>query len=171
MNRQLRRFVATTLLILCSCGLLAAQKGKSSSSKSVPVKGYTTKSGKTVEPYTRSAPKSSGSSTSSKGSSTTASTPAPSVPAAATSSSAVARDKDGKIARSEAAKAAFMRQTGYPNGRPGYVVDHITPLACGGADTPANMQWQTVAAAKAKDKVEATNCGDKVIEYSLGLRD
>ena len=35
-----------------------------------------------------------------------------------------------------------------------YVVDHIVPLKRGGADTPANMQWQTEAAAKAKDKWE-----------------
>jgi hypothetical protein len=49
-------------------------------------------------------------------------------------------------------------QTGYPHGRPGYVVDHIKPLACGGADVPSNMQWQTIAAAKAKDKVERAGC-------------
>lgn len=61
-------------------------------------------------------------------------------------------------ARSAAAKAAFMRQTGYPKGRAGYVVDHIIPLACGGADAPTNMQWQTVAEAKAKDKVERVGC-------------
>jgi hypothetical protein len=47
-----------------------------------------------------------------------------------------------------------MRQSGYPNGRPGYVVDHIVPLASGGADAPSNMQWQTIEDAKAKDKVE-----------------
>ena len=46
------------------------------------------------------------------------------------------------------------RQSGYPNGRPGYVVDHITPLAKGGKDVPSNMQWQTIAEARAKDKVE-----------------
>ena len=50
--------------------------------------------------------------------------------------------------RSEAAKRSFEAQTGYPKGRPGYVVDHIVPLECGGADTPANMQWQTVVVAK-----------------------
>ncbi len=50
-----------------------------------------------------------------------------------------------------------MKQTGYPNGRPGYVVDHIIPLECGGADDPSNMQWQTVAEGKAKDKTEG-NC-------------
>lgn len=47
-----------------------------------------------------------------------------------------------------------MRKSGYPRGRKGYVVDHIVPLACGGRDTPANMQWQTVADAKAKNKTE-----------------
>lgn len=41
---------------------------------------------------------------------------------------------------------------------PGYVVDHITPLACGGADDPGNMQWQTVAAGKAKDAWERVGC-------------
>jgi hypothetical protein len=40
---------------------------------------------------------------------------------------------------------------------PGYVVDHIKPLACKGADRPFNMQWQTVAAGKAKDRWEL-NC-------------
>ena len=37
---------------------------------------------------------------------------------------------------------------------PGYVVDHVVPLKRGGADAPENMQWQTTAEAKAKDKVE-----------------
>jgi hypothetical protein len=49
-------------------------------------------------------------------------------------------------------------QTGYPHGRPGYVIDHVVPLACGGADAPSNMQWQTTAAAAAKDKVERKGC-------------
>jgi hypothetical protein len=34
------------------------------------------------------------------------------------------------------------------------VVDHVKPLACGGADAADNMQWQTVAAGHAKDRVE-----------------
>ena len=41
----------------------------------------------------------------------------------------------------------------------GYVIDHKTPLACGGADTPENMQWQTAAEAKLKDKTERAGCG------------
>ena len=68
------------------------------------------------------------------------------------------RNSRGKIKRSEAARRRFEAQTGYPHGRPGYVVDHIVPLACGGADTPSNMQWQSVAEAKAKDKVERRGC-------------
>jgi hypothetical protein len=65
-----------------------------------------------------------------------------------------ARDSHGRIVRSESAKREFMRMTGYPHGRPGYVVDHITALKRGGSDTPSNMQWQTVSEAKAKDKWE-----------------
>ena len=66
----------------------------------------------------------------------------------------VKRDSHGRIARSEKAKRDFMKQSGYSHGRPGYVVDHIVPLKKGGCDCPSNMQWQTIAAAKAKDKVE-----------------
>lgn len=41
---------------------------------------------------------------------------------------------------------------------PGYIIDHIKALACGGADAPANMQWQTKADAKAKDRWELNEC-------------
>jgi hypothetical protein len=74
--------------------------------------------------------------------------------------SGVARDKKGKIARSAKAKDSFRKHnpcpsTGKTSGAcPGYVIDHITPLKRGGADEPTNMQWQTKAAAKAKDKWE-----------------
>ena len=67
------------------------------------------------------------------------------------------RDAHGRILRHPAARSQFLRQTGYPHGRPGYVVDHIIPLECGGADSPGNMQWQTIAEAKAKDRTEG-NC-------------
>ena len=79
-------------------------------------------------------------------------------PAAKTSRAPVPRDDKGRIQRSAAARHAFARQSGFPNGRPGYVIDHIKPLACGGADAPSNMQWQTVAAGKAKDRVERRGC-------------
>jgi len=55
-----------------------------------------------------------------------------------------ARDDNGHIQRDMAAKKAFMEQSGYPNGRAGYVVDHIIPLYKGGKDTTENMQWLTV---------------------------
>lgn len=66
----------------------------------------------------------------------------------------VARDSHGRIARSSKAKAEFRKQTGYPHGRPGYVIDHITPLSRGGSDSPGNMQWQTKEEAKTKDHWE-----------------
>lgn len=43
---------------------------------------------------------------------------------------------------------------------PGYVVDHIVPLCAGGVDNPTNMQWQTVADSKLKDKLERLQCKD-----------
>jgi hypothetical protein len=65
-----------------------------------------------------------------------------------------ARDSHGHIARNPHARQEFMHETGYPRGRPGYVVDHIVPLKRGGADAPSNMQWQTKEDARAKDKWE-----------------
>jgi len=67
---------------------------------------------------------------------------------------AIKRDKNGKIARCESDKREFMKKSGYPHGRLGYVIDHIKPLKKGGCDCPENMQWQTVEEAKKKDKVE-----------------
>lgn len=64
------------------------------------------------------------------------------------------RDAHGHIKRSAAARRKFMKMTGYPHGRPGYVIDHIIPLKDGGCDCPSNMQWQSKEAAKAKDKWE-----------------
>jgi hypothetical protein len=70
------------------------------------------------------------------------------------------RCSPGRIKRSELAKNAFKH--GHPcpaNGKnsgscPGYVIDHVNPLECGGADAPANMQWQTITEGKAKDRTE-----------------
>ena len=85
----------------------------------------------------------------------------PRVPKAAAPATpgSVPRTSKGKIARSEEAKRTFEKQTGFSRGRPGYVIDHKVPLACGGADSPSNMQWQTVEEGKAKDKVERIGCG------------
>jgi hypothetical protein len=41
---------------------------------------------------------------------------------------------------------------------PGYVIDRIIPSACGGGEEPANMQWQTLAQAKEKDRWERIGC-------------
>ena len=41
---------------------------------------------------------------------------------------------------------------------PGYIKDHIRALDCRGPDAVSNMQWQTVAEAKAKDKWETKGC-------------
>ncbi len=66
--------------------------------------------------------------------------------------------------RSYKAKKAFKianpcPSTGrYKGSCPNYTIDHIKPLACNGADSPENMQWQTKAGAKAKDKWERKGC-------------
>jgi len=72
----------------------------------------------------------------------------------------VHRDSHGKIARDPRQTNAFKKQhpcpsTGKTSGScPGYVIDHVTPLKRGGADSPSNMQWQTEGAAKRKDRWE-----------------
>ena|SRR5258708_25177979 len=72
----------------------------------------------------------------------------------------VQRNAQGKIARSPHARTEFKKDnpcplTGRTHGAcPGYVIDHVKPLKRGGADRPSNMQWQTKAAAKEKDKWE-----------------
>ncbi len=72
----------------------------------------------------------------------------------------VARDSHDSIKRSASARNEFKRShacpsTGKSGGAcPGYVIDHVQALKHGGADHPSNMQWQTKAAAMAKDKWE-----------------
>lgn len=66
--------------------------------------------------------------------------------------------------RSQKAKAIFKYThpcpaTGKTKGScPDYIIDHINALACGGVDEASNMQWQTKAEAKAKDKWELKGC-------------
>lgn len=71
-----------------------------------------------------------------------------------TSAHQIPRNESGRIIRSAAVVRQFKQQTGYPKGRHGYIIDHITPLKRGGCDTPENMQWQTIQNAKEKDKWE-----------------
>jgi hypothetical protein len=71
-----------------------------------------------------------------------------------------------EVVRSKRAIREFKQQTGYLQGRQGYVIDHIIPLCscqgdkkCLGAlDVPANMQWQEIPVAKEKDKREHSTC-------------
>ena len=66
------------------------------------------------------------------------------------------RDAKGRIVRSRTATRDFQRTHPCPFTRratracKGYVIDHIVPLKCGGADAPTNMQWQVRAAAKSR---------------------
>ena len=105
-------------------------KRKSEGKPKVHVKEHTTKEGTHVKAHTRAAPK---------------------------RCLSCPRDSHGRILRSPEARHEFLRRSGYPSGRKGYVIDHIVPLECGGSDAPSNMQWQTWAEAKAKDKTE-TRC-------------
>ncbi len=67
--------------------------------------------------------------------------------------------------RSTSARRAFRMLHSCPAGPDkgsrlrctGYVVDHVCPLECCGRDTPSNMRWQSMRAAKAKDRWEG-NC-------------
>lgn len=62
-------------------------------------------------------------------------------------------------ARDAAARYQFKKANPCPYSREqGCIIDHIIPLACGGIDHPENMQWQTKAEAKAKDKWERKRC-------------
>jgi hypothetical protein len=80
----------------------------------------------------------------------------------------IERDARGRIKRSEKAKNDFKATHPCPsNGHragtcSGYVIDHINPLACGGADSPENMQWQTVRAGKEKDGWERDDCDSPI---------
>jgi hypothetical protein len=66
--------------------------------------------------------------------------------------------------RSTAVASEFQREHPCPATRdtrgacPGYVKDHVRPLACGGPDAVDNIQWQTAADAKAKDRWERRDC-------------
>src|SRR5262245_39744217 len=66
----------------------------------------------------------------------------------------VRMERNENVKRSLSARAAFMHEnpcpsTGRTQGKsPGWVVAYILPPACGGADSPSNMLWRTVEAAK-----------------------
>lgn len=128
-----------------------------SSEKPVHVKEYKRKDGTVVHAHTRNYPGEGSHSRSSSGVSNR------SIDSSG-SHLATASQPHGRSVRSTAAKDSFKHQhpcpaTGKPSGPcRGYVIDHVKPLACGGADDPSNMQWQTVAEGRAKDKWERNGC-------------
>ena len=71
---------------------------------------------------------------------------------------------EARIKRSQSVKIEFRRMnpcpaTGLHKGPcRGFVLDHVIPLACGGPDAASNLQWQSVADGKAKDKWERKLC-------------
>jgi len=130
-------------------------KSRSGSDGSVHVRGYTRKDGSYVAPHDRRAP---GEGQYKSPASPRTSAPKLASPGRTTAPRATAPTSGSRTKRSEAAKDQFMRQSGHPHGWPGHVVDHRVPLACGGADAPSNMQWQTTEEAKAKDRVERQGC-------------
>jgi hypothetical protein len=68
--------------------------------------------------------------------------------------------EDGLPAGPSSAKENFRKanpcpSTGRSNGScPGYEVEHMNPPACGGADSPGNMQWVQASAARKKGAPE-----------------
>lgn len=61
--------------------------------------------------------------------------------------------------RSSSVVRQFNKLHGFSKNPPGYVVDHRCAIAVGGLDIIENMQYQTIAEAKLKDKIERTPSG------------
>lgn len=80
-----------------------------------------------------------------------------SLPATAIDLSAT-QSANGRIKKVRIALQAFQIQSGFPAGRPGYVVTYIVPLECGGTIDPSNLHWQTEEDAWAKGQA-APQCG------------
>jgi hypothetical protein len=171
-NFLMRRAV-TVLLLLTS--LLVRSSTPFQSAKTVHVREYTRKDGTVVHAHDRAAlgtashattPHTPASATAATIIAPTTTEPAATAPTTPTecSSTVIKRNSHGRIERSGSAKRNFEAShpcpsTGSTSGPcKGYVIDHVKALACGGADAPENMQWQTAAAAKAKDKVERVGC-------------
>ena len=168
---QLYRLLVVLLAFsVVTVPLDAQRRGSRSSSGKVHVRGYTRRDGTSVAPYTRAAPRSRSYAAPSRPSQRGYASPSPrprsyskpsqprsyKPPTARRTPSA--RPYRPPATRSRSARNEFLRRSGYPRGRPGYVVDHVVPLCAGGADAPRNMQWQTVEQAKVKDRQERASC-------------
>ena len=68
------------------------------------------------------------------------------------------------ISRSPVTRAEFQRANPCPatdqrrGPCPGYQIDHVTPLKCGGQDSAYNMQWLSIEDHKAKTRREVRLC-------------
>src|SRR2546422_2702971 len=115
---------------------LSAQKGRSSSSRSSKSSSSRPKKSSTSGKPIRAPEHERKDGTTLRGHNRSLSgTKAPNTRSSRSSSSGIpkkstvaVRDSHGKIQRSEHARKEFMKQTGYPNGRKGYVIDHVIPL-------------------------------------------
>jgi len=167
------KFFLMLLLVLgfvISPAIAGQRSNRDSGRKDVHVGGYYRKNGTYVSNHYRASPgmgsrSYSSRSSSSRGYRSDESHPRTSCsPRQYHSSTSSTRSSHARNGRSAAARDSFMRQHPCPStgkrsgGCPAYIVDHVRPLACGGADSAVNMQWQTVADAKAKDKTERIGC-------------
>jgi len=64
--------------------------------------------------------------------------------------------------RNPAVKHQFDVLNGFPHGRKGYIVDHVCSIFNNGIDDISNMQYQTIAESKKKDRIENTIYGKKL---------
>ena len=70
----------------------------------------------------------------------------------------IKRDANGAILRSWSVTHQFKVLTGYPNGRPGYVIDHVIPLCACGPDSVVNLAWERYDSSLVKDRTEVRVC-------------
>lgn len=88
---------------------------------------------------------------------------------------AVARTKRSRAVRRQFQIVHPCPSTGKKAGPcPGYIADHIIPLCKHGEDSVKNLQWQTVADAKAKDRIECKRyelpkCADGTYLFCGGI--
>lgn len=74
---------------------------------------------------------------------------------------------EAKSVRDPEVRRAFMKlhpcpSTGKTKGAcPGFQVDHVIALVCGGRDSVDNLQWLSVEAHKAKTREDIKNCRRK----------
>lgn len=72
------------------------------------------------------------------------------------------RDASGALIRRNDVKREFLQRHGFKGSSvPGRVIDHLYALACGGCDVAWNLQLQTEADGKRKDRWELFVCRER----------